>query len=80
MVQSAGNDSLQHSAIAAAERMLVLLLLEPGGEEIDLRKLTMFIWECCIHSGFRSDNRRTNEKCIENRPECLMTMARYAWN
>jgi hypothetical protein len=54
MVQSAGNDSTQLSAIAAAERMLVLLLPEVGAEKTDLKKLTMFMWECCIHSGFRS--------------------------
>jgi len=50
-VQSAGNDSLQPSAIADAERMLVLLLPEVGAEKIDLKKLTMFMCECCIHSG-----------------------------
>jgi len=54
MVQSASSNSLQLSAIAAAEWMLVLLLPEVGAEKIDLKKLTMFMWECCIHSGFRS--------------------------
>lgn len=41
MVLSAGNHSIQPSAIAAADRRLVLLRPDVGVEEIDLKKLTM---------------------------------------